>query len=91
MDCVQGDVVDVVLAIAWMVTGPSRPDSSNGESFLKGFQVVEVNRCSGGSDWSPIKRFGQRFATVISNWLSSSLTAPVISTRHGAHHTTPNS
>src|ERR1035441_1943579 len=73
------------------VTGPSKPDSSNGESCLKGFHVVQVIRFSTGNAWSPISRFGHRFATVISNWLSRVFTAAVMSTRHGAHQTTPRS
>src|ERR1039458_3497953 len=72
-------------------TGPSSPDSTKGESFLKGFHVVQVSRFSGSSDWSPISRFSQRFATAISNWLSRAFAAPVMSTRHGAHQTTPRS
>src|SRR5208283_362503 len=44
-------------------TGPSRPDSSRGEFFWNGFQVLEVKRFCGGRNWSPIMRLGQRFTT----------------------------
>ena len=42
-------------------------------------------RCSGGSAWLPINRFGHRLATVISNRLPVGFSVRAISTRHGAH------
>ena len=48
----------------------------SGESALYKSTVVQVNRFSGGSFLSPIRRFGQRFVTRISSVLRPGLTNP---------------
>ena len=72
-------------------TGPSRPEDSRGEFFLNFVTLVFVSRSAGGNAESPMRRLGQRFITSTSSLFPVGLTASVISTLHGAVHTTPRS
>ena len=79
-------------SVAITCTGPIRPEGKSGESLWNGFHVVLVLRFSGGRAWSPIRRFGQRLATVISSSLPFSRSSPAgSSTSQGSHQTTPRS
>ncbi len=71
------------------VTGPSRPDSIRGVVFVSFVMLVRVSHFSGGRDWSPMMRLGQKLTTSISRRLPVGWIAPVTSTRKGGVQSTP--
>src|SRR6266567_1269299 len=74
-----------------IVTGPMRPDGSNGESALYDFHVENVYLILASACWSPMIRFTHGLITFTEISLAPGLSAEVASTRYGACHTVPSS